>query len=127
MRMVALHLDDSGDVCSTRLAFADDPELRRRAYGWAGLCHRVARGVVDAGLVEGRVVHGRWSGPVHITSRFQELIDRTPDYARDPDPNLIHHSWVELTDGRIFDPTRWAFFGHQPSLYLGANGFYESL
>ena len=73
---------------------------------WEGNCYGTAVAIVEAGLVEGKAVYGFWIGKIHPASLF----------AGRP---LTHHAWIELPDGRIFDPTRWCFEVKEPYLFIG--------
>lgn len=71
---------------------------------WPFKCFQVTS--VCAGLVGGATVYGHWRPPVHLGL-----------------PGEVPHGWVVLKDGRIFDPTRWAFETKllPPYLYIGPN------
>lgn len=98
--------------------FPMDPEELARAIGislsdWPGNCHGVAEAVLRRVPVEGmRLVRGHYEGPV----------SRDSIYGRGPQ----QHSWLELADGRILDPTRWAFASpSRPEIHLGENDGYD--
>lgn len=74
---------------------------------WAGHCMVIANACVQKGIVQGRVVYGCWLGETHANSRFAKRL-------------FCHHSWVEMENGKIFDPTQWCFGAMRyPYLYLG--------
>ena len=80
---------------------------------WPGNCHgvaeRVLRRVPTAGM---RLVRGHFHGWTSPAS----------DYRGGPQ----QHSWLRLGDGRILDPTRWAFDRpDRPYLYVGENDAYD--
>jgi hypothetical protein len=74
-----------------------------------GKCSAVARSVLDAGLVQGRMVRGHYIGDVNQASFW----------AKRGGLPFIQHTWLQLEDGRIFDPTRWTFKGDEPFLWIG--------
>jgi hypothetical protein len=82
------------------------------ATDWVGHGHAVAPAIVAAGLVDGHVVYGDWRGDISENGRFRHAIGRP----------IVHHGWIALDDGRILDPTRWAFEGKPPFLYVGPPG-----
>jgi hypothetical protein len=86
-----------------------------KAGSWNGKCFEIASGIVAKGLVEGRAVYGHWRGPVHPRSKF--AVASTAGFVR--------HGWVLLPDGRVLDPTRWAFEHVAPYLYLGDADHYD--
>lgn len=76
---------------------------------WAGRCFEIASRIVSAGIVDGVAVYGHFRGKVSAKSYFGKLgrVD------------LNSHGWIKLSDGRVFDPTRWAFDGRRPYLHVG--------
>lgn len=84
---------------------------RRKAAAWKKKCFQVASAVVDAGLVAGTAVYGHWTGPIHPHSCF----------ASRAHVGFMHHGWVLLDggDGRVLDPTRWAFEAVAPYIFVG--------
>jgi hypothetical protein len=80
---------------------------------WPGNCHGVAELVLRRLPTQGmRLVRGHyhgWTSPASV-------------YGRGPQ----QHSWLRLGDGRILDPTRWAFDQPgKPYLYVGENDAYD--
>lgn len=75
---------------------------------WQGRCYEIAGAIVKAGLVKGRAVYGHYRGPVDGGSIF---------YAKSA-LGFVQHGWVVLEDGRVFDPTRWAFECRKPYLFV---------
>lgn len=80
---------------------------------WPGRCHAVAERVLRHAPTQGmRLVRGHfhgWTSPASV-------------YRGGPQ----QHSWLRLQDGRILDPTRWAFDRPgKPYLYLGENDAYD--
>ncbi len=71
---------------------------------WEGFCHHIACYTLDSGLVKGKARYGHFRGKVHPKSIF----------ADNPVPQ---HGWIELEDGSIIDPTRWAFENKKPYIY----------
>ena len=80
---------------------------------WPGNCHGVATEILNLLPVRGmRLARGHWHGPVHGDSVFSA--------------GPSQHTWLELEDGRILDPTRWAFTNpHKPRIYLGLCDHYD--
>jgi len=81
--------------------------------GWPGNCHGVAERVLRRLPTPGmRLVRGHfhgWTSPASV-------------YRGGPQ----QHSWLRLQDGRILDPTRWAFDQPgNPYLYVGENDAYD--
>ena len=74
---------------------------------WAGNCHGIAEAVLRRTPVAGmRLVRGHFLGRIH----------RDSPYRGSPQ----QHSWLELEDGRILDPTRWAMTcPDKPYIFLG--------
>lgn len=75
---------------------------------WKGNCFAIASEVVEAGLVKGVAVYGHFRGKVDPRSYFGMRSGLA----------FIQHGWVQLDDGRVFDPTRWGFEDREPYLYL---------
>lgn len=72
---------------------------------WEGNCHGIASQIIEKGIVKGRVVRGHYHGPVEEGSMF---------FGKP----IIPHSWIELEDGTILDPTRWCFEDDYPYIYI---------
>jgi len=80
---------------------------------WPGNCHGVAERVLRRIPTQGmRLVRGHyhgWTSPASL-------------YRGGPQ----QHSWLRLQDGRVLDPTRWAFDQPgKPYLYVGENDAYD--
>lgn len=75
---------------------------------WPGNCHAIAKQCLDAKVVRGRLCYGHFLGGIAKTGHF---VGRP----------LAHHGWVELRDGRVWDPTRWVFEDVAPYIYVGRN------
>lgn len=71
-----------------------EAKIRIPVAQWPGACSRIARACLDAKLVRGRYCYGHYLGPIARTGRFGGR-------------GFAHHAWIELPDGRIWDPTRW--------------------
>ncbi|MFX4299874.1 hypothetical protein [Pseudosulfitobacter pseudonitzschiae] len=80
---------------------------------WPGNCHGIAEAVLRRAPVAGmRLVRGHFEGHVHRESVYRGGVQQ--------------HSWLELEDGRILDPTRWAMTRpNRPFIYLGENDDYD--
>lgn len=83
--------------------------LGEKAETWAGRCYEIASRIVKAGLVDGEAVYGHWIGRVHPRSYFGKRANLP----------FVAHGWVLLKDGRVLDPTRWAFEAVEPYLFVG--------
>jgi len=80
---------------------------------WPGNCSLIATLVMKTFPIEGqRYARGIWRGPTHHSSIFGSRA-------------LSGHSWTVLQDGRILDPTRFAFEAAEPYIYLGPSDFYD--
>lgn len=79
---------------------------------WPGQCSGVANSCLQAKVVRGRLCYGHYVGPIAQTGHF----------AGRP---FAHHAWIELRDGRIWDPTRWVFEDVAPYIYIGPNDHYD--
>lgn len=98
--------------------FPTEPAAIAEAIGlpltdWPGNCHAVADRVLRRLPTQGmRLVRGHfhgWTSPASV-------------YGRGPQ----QHSWLRLQDGRVLDPTRWAFDQPgKPYLYVGENDAYD--
>lgn len=76
------------------------------AAGWASRCHEIACKINrDLGL-NWFERYGIYTGPISPKSPFA---------AR----KFARHGWLEVPDGRIFDPTRFVFEAVEPYLYVG--------
>lgn len=78
------------------------------ASKWAGKCHQIASLIYKNGLVpkDSKVRYGIWWGEISKKSLFSGR-------------PFTHHGWIELPGGRIYDPTRFAFFDEEPYIYIG--------
>ncbi len=72
---------------------------------WHGACTVLAAHACAA--VGGEEIYGMYGGPVAKDGYWGER------------PQLNHHGWVLLEDGRILDPTRWSFENVKPYVYIG--------
>lgn len=80
---------------------------------WAGNCHAVASRIWKEFPIEGAtVVRGHWRGPISDRSVFKGR-------------PFTAHSWIGLSDGRILDPTRFAFAADKPAIWLGRTDHYD--
>jgi hypothetical protein len=88
------------------------------AQQWVGKCWGIATAIHQAGLCPGYgVVYGMWLGPLEPGSAWCRRGFRTV-HAR--------HGWLRNRDRMIVDPTRWAFEGMEPYIYVGPNdGVYD--
>lgn len=71
---------------------------------WHGACTLLAAHACEA--VGGAEVYGMYAGPVSLDGYWGDR------------PQLNHHGWVQLEDGRILDPTRWSFENVKPYVYI---------
>ena len=113
-----LNLDMKGRGSDKVLSFPTGPAEISDLIGlplgkWPGNCHGVAERILRQVPTTGmRLVRGHfhgWTSPVSV-------------YRGGPH----QHSWLRLGDGRILDPTRWAFDRpDRPYLYVGENDAYD--
>lgn len=80
---------------------------------WPGNCHGIAEAVLRKAPCPGmRLVRGHYTGHVSRESVYRGGVQQ--------------HSWLQLEDGRILDPTRWAMDRpRKPYIYCGANDAYD--
>ena len=79
---------------------------------WVGNCYGIACALVKHKLTDGEAVYGEYIGP----------IDPEGAWCRDGGRTVfVNHGWVRLPDGRVLDPTMWAFLGRKPFIWLGAD------
>jgi hypothetical protein len=106
---------------------------------WVGNCDLIALAMIRYGVVNGRRgkrVRGLWVGPINPESYFGYRADIP----------LVPHSWIQMTDTRmpvrfqdesgnlvfrmmddpIVDPTRFAFEGKPPYIYIGPSDHYDA-
>ena len=99
-----------------------DPEQAAKVINmtvekWAGRCYGIASSFVQSGLLpEGSVaVYGHWVGPVSEDSYFGSRAGHP----------FVQHGWCALPDGRVCDPTRFAFEAKNPYVYIGKSDYYD--
>ena len=85
--------------------------IKQPTRNWPGNCSAVAAQCYLHGLVPRRslVCYGLYHGSIHPDSIFAGR-------------GVCHHGWVELPDGRIYDPTRWTFTCEQPYVWISLSG-----
>lgn len=76
---------------------------------WKGNCHTISYQILDKGLVEGHLERGHYYGIIAKGSLF------------DRGCPIVPHSWIRLADGSIYDPTRFAFEGNRPYIFISDN------
>lgn len=76
---------------------------------WAGACHGISSAI--APLVGGVVRRGYFIGDTKPGAYFHG--------------SFSQHSWVELPDGQVLDPTRFAFVGGEPEAWVGPDDDYD--
>ena len=81
---------------------------------WPGKCHQISAAILYYGdgksllVPEGtKLRYGHYYGPIATGSRFE---NRKGVFAR--------HGWLQLPDGKIYDPTRWEFEQVEPYIYV---------
>jgi len=84
------------------------------AKKWAGKCYAVACAASKL-ITKSRPIYGHYLGKVCPTSMF----------AKAALAGFVQHGWVLLKDGRVLDPTRWAFEGEEPYIYVGSAKDYD--
>lgn len=84
--------------------------------GWPANCYAVAVAIHQAKLVPpgSTCRYGVWWGPILSKKHFRNQ-------------TFAHHGWIELPDGRIYDPTRFVFEDAKPYVWVGENdeGHYD--
>ena len=83
------------------------------ATSWMGRCTEISDKLADA--YRGEAVYGHWVGPVDDASPFA--------YAQST--GFAQHGWIEMPDGSVVDPTRFAFEMVAPYIYVGASDYYD--
>lgn len=73
-----------------------EEKLASPRLSWAGRCHEIAVKTQDLFDLDARPCYGHYTGPV-VEGYFRA------------DRPFQRHGWLELWDGRVFDPTRWVF------------------
>lgn len=89
-------------------------EIDIPVQNWPGNCHGIATEILKLMPIEGmRLCRGHWNGYISKESVYRNR-------------SIQQHSWLELEDGRILDPTRWAIVSpNKPHLYVGVNDHYD--
>ena len=82
------------------------------AEKWHGQCYGIAKGIAEAGLVEGDAIYGHYLGD----------IDKDGYWGRRKELPFVQHGWILLPDDRILDPTRFSFENEEPYIYIGDGG-----
>lgn len=75
---------------------------------WPSIAREIPARVLEAEIAAGSAVTGRWVGPIAHASPFAEHWTT----------NGVEHHWIELHDGRVLDPLRWALEADAPYVYL---------
>ncbi len=83
------------------------------ATSWMGRCAQISSLLADA--YRGEAVYGHWTGPVADASPFA-YASRT---------GFAQHGWIEMPDGSVVDPTRFAFEMVAPYIYIGESDHYD--
>lgn len=76
---------------------------------WPGNCNAVAKGMLEEGIVQGRLAYGHYRGRIEPGTMFASRAGM----------GFTHHAWTILRDGMICDPTQWVFLGKKPSIHFG--------
>jgi len=76
---------------------------------WDGRCYEIALKCLEAGVVVGKARYGQFLG---------KISEDCGTFAGRP---FSQHGWVELPNGMIWDPTRWAFEATKPYIFIGPN------
>jgi hypothetical protein len=72
---------------------------------WVANCYAVSSAIVDAGLIQGKAVFGKYHGFINENSFFKKS-------------TFTNHGWILTKDGKIIDPTRWVFENTNPYIYI---------
>lgn len=81
------------------------------AEEWGGQCHGISMAIAPA--VGGLVQRGYYLGTIEPGTYWAER------------GGLSQHSWVQLPDRRVLDPTRFSFKGGEPELWIGRDEGYD--
>ncbi|RLB37261.1 MAG: hypothetical protein DRH30_13500 [Deltaproteobacteria bacterium] len=108
-KLIASATGAGARVSSSSLTISDLEAEAGKAHTWEGKCDLLAH--TAAALTGGRPVYGHWLGGVNKTGYWADYVTRP----------FIRHGWVELSDGRVLDPTRWSFEGADPYVWVGEN------
>jgi hypothetical protein len=96
------------------------------AAAWVGRCYEIAAKLLAQNDIEGSVLEGRFPKGTRLCYGHY-LGERTPAglYPNHYGVPFAQHGWLELPDGRIFDPTGWAFYSSEPAIYVGPADDYD--
>ena len=83
-------------------------QLRLPQRKWPGRCYEICCKILECHMLEGVARYGHYLGPVKEGTMFYDRL-------------VVQHGWIEMKDGRIFDPTRWVFEGVEPYVYVNKN------
>src|SRR5215510_2584908 len=89
-------------------------------HDWPGSCHQICVKLLRAELLpDGATLkRGKYTGPlVYGKYRAEIMLWSETIGTRD-------HSWIELADGTVVDPTRYVFEGVKPYIYVGLGDNY---
>lgn len=88
-----------------------------------GYCDKVVDALLEAGG-PGKRKDGVWTGKAETPRGFKERRGLKKQWRTDAKGHVVH-TWVEMPDGSIIDPTRWVFEGSWPYTYRGVADFYD--
>lgn len=72
---------------------------------WVARCFEISSYIVEADLIEGKAVFGKYHGKIHKDSFFA-------------DSRFPNHGWILTKHNYIIDPTRWVFEATEPYIYI---------
>lgn len=86
---------------------------------WAGNCHGVATAVLESGILKerwpnARVMRGHFLGEIAPEGYFGRRSRA-----------VQQHSWIRLEERVVLDPTRFAFDGREPYVFIGSDEDYD--
>jgi len=112
------------EECEAALILSFGPD--EGALAWVGRCYEIAAKLLEQSDTENSILQDRFPEGTRLCYGHY-LGERSPDGLYPYNPNLPfeQHGWLELPDGRIFDPTGWAFASSTPELYIGPADDYD--
>lgn len=74
---------------------------------WAGNCTSVCAEILRCRLLKGELRRGLWVGPIANKGKFSNR-------------PFTGHTWIRLPDGRVYDPTLFAFANAEPGIWVSS-------
>jgi hypothetical protein len=96
------------------------------ALAWVGRCYEIAAKLLEQNDIEGSVLEGRFPEGTRLC--YGHYVGERTSAGAFPNRHdfpFEQHGWLELPDGRVFDPTGWAFHSSEPAIYTGPADNYD--